>query len=182
VVDSLSVAASHARALGQPALATQLDDQRAAANARLSGWQSRIDALTLRTRWSGVVTTARVEEQEGRRVDFGTKILTIATVDSLEARIALDGAGATRVRAGQAVKLIAYANPASRIESMIGDVSPAGRGLAEAGAIEARVPIRTEGAWRAAATGEAKVEIQRTSLLGAMWWSLRQRVRADILL
>ena len=53
---------------------------------------------------------------------------------------------------------------------------------ADAGAIEARVPIRTEGAWRAAATGEAKVEIQRSSLLGAMWWAVRQRVRGDILL
>ncbi len=186
VVDSLSVGASRARATSMAAIAAQLDDQRTAASARLAGLQARIDALTLRAQWSGVVTTPRVEEQAGRRVDFGTRILTIATVDSLEARVSLDGAGATRVRAGQSVKLVAYADPASQVLSSIAGVSSAGRGLAaagtDAGAIEARVPIRTEGAWRAAATGEAKVEIQRSSLLGAMWWAVRQRVRGDILL
>ena len=111
VVDSLSVGASRARSVNQTAIAARLDDQRAAASARLSGLQARIDALTLRAQWRGVVTTPRVEEQAGRRVDFGTRILTIATVDSLEARVALDGAGATRVRAGQSVKLVTYADP-----------------------------------------------------------------------
>jgi multidrug efflux pump subunit AcrA (membrane-fusion protein) len=186
VVDSLSVGASRARAMSQTAIVAQLDDQRAAASARLAGVRARIDALTLRAQWNGVVTTPRVEEQAGRRVDFGTRILTIATVDSLEARIALEGAGATRVRAGQSVKLVTNAEPGSQVIGSIVGVSPAGRGLVgvgnDAGAIEARVPVRTEGAWRAAATGEAKVEIQRSSLLGALWWAVRQRVRGDILL
>jgi multidrug efflux pump subunit AcrA (membrane-fusion protein) len=186
VVDSLSVGASRARAMSQTALVAQLDDQRAAASARLAAVRARIDALTLRARWNGVVTTPRVEEQAGRRVDFGTRILTIATVDSLEARVALEGAGATRVRAGQSVKLVTNAEPGSQVIASIVGVSPAGRGLVgvgnDAGAIEARVPVRTEGAWRAAATGEAKVEIQRSSLLGALWWAVRQRVRGDILL
>jgi len=184
VVDSLSVAALRARATNQSATAAQLDDQRSAASARLSGLQKRIDALTLRAQWSGVVTTPRVEEQTGRRVDYGTSILTIATVDSLEARIALDGAGSTRVRAGQVVNLVTNADPASRVVATVDAVSPAGRGLngVAGGTIEARVPVRTDGAWRVAATGEAKVEIQRSSLLGAMWWTLRQRVRGDILL
>jgi putative peptide zinc metalloprotease protein len=182
VVDSLSVGASRARSVNQTAIAAQLDDQRAAASARLSGLQARIDALTLRAQWRGVVTTPRVEEQAGRRVGFGTRILTIATVDSLEARVALDGAGATRVRAGQSVKLITYADPASRVEATIDAVSPAARGLVGVGTIEARVPVRSEGAWRAAATGEAKVEIQRSSLLRAMWWGVRQRIRGDLLL
>jgi multidrug resistance efflux pump len=182
VVDSLSVGALRARAMNQTALAAQLDDRRAAASARLSGLRARIDALTLRARWRGVVTTPRVEEQAGRRVDFGTRILTIATVDSLEARVALDGAGATRVRAGQSVKLVTYADPASRVVATIDAVSPAARGLVGVGAIEARVPVRSDGAWRAAATGEAKVEIRRSSLLGAVWWAIRQGVRSDILL
>ena len=181
-VDSLSVGASRARAMGQSAVAAQLDDQRTAASARLAGLQARIDLLTLRAQWSGVVTTPRVEEQTGRRVDFGTRILTIATVDSLEARVALDGAGATRVRPGQPVHLVTYADPTSRVVTTIDAVSAAGRGLNAVGAIEARVPVHADGAWRAAATGEAKVEIQRSSLLGAMWWALRQRIRGDILL
>jgi multidrug resistance efflux pump len=182
VVDSLSVATTRARSVNQTAVAAQLDDRRAAASARLAGLQARIDALTLRAQWNGVVTTPRVEERAGRRVDFGTRILTIATLDSLEARVALDGAGATRVRAGQSVKLIAYADPASRVVTTIGAVSPAGRGLVGVGAIEARVPVRSDGTWRATATGEAKVEIQRSSLLRAMWWAVRQRVRGDIFL
>jgi multidrug efflux pump subunit AcrA (membrane-fusion protein) len=182
VVDSLSVGASRARAMSRTAIVAQLDDQRAAASARLSGLQARIDALTLRAHWNGVVTTPRVEEQAGRRVDFGTRILTIATVDSLEARVALDGAGATRVRAGQPVKLVTYADPASQIFTSVTGVSSAGVGLVRVGAIEARVAIRSDGMWRAAATGEARVEIQRSSLLGALWWAMRQRVRSDILL
>jgi hypothetical protein len=117
-------------------------------------------------------------------VDFGAPILTIATVDSLEARIALDGARATRVRAGQPVRLVSYADPASQIVASVAGISPAGSGLAggERGTIEARVPVRTDGTWRAAATGEARVEIQRSTLLGAIWWAVRQRVRGDILL
>ncbi len=179
-VDSLSVAAARAQAMNQPAVVARLDDDRAAASARLAGLQARIDALTLRARWSGVVTTPRVEEQRGRYVDAGERILSIATVDSLEARVALDGAGATRVRAGQTARLVTISDPASAIVASIDAVSPAGR--ASEGAIEARVPIRTQGAWRPAATGEAKIEIQRSSLLGAMWWAVRKRIRGDILL
>lgn len=179
-VDSLSIAASRARAMNQAAIVARLDDERAAASARLDGLQARIDALTLRARWSGVVTTARVEEQAGRSVNAGDRILSIATVDSLEARVALDGAGATRVRAGQTVRLVTLADPGNAIVASIGGVSAAGR--AGGGAIEARVPVGTDGAWRAAATGEAKVEIQRASLLSAIWWEVRQRIRGDLLL
>jgi len=182
VVDSLSVGASRARAMNQAAIAARLDDRRSAASTRFAGLQARIDALTLRAQWAGVVTTARVEEQAGRQVDFGTRILTIATIDSLEARVALEGAGATRVRAGQSVKLVTYADPASHVVTTIDAVSPAARGLVGAGTIEARVSVPMDGAWRDAATGEAKVEIQRASLLGAVWWAIRKGVRGDILL
>jgi putative peptide zinc metalloprotease protein len=184
LVDSLSIAATRARATNQPAAVARLDDEHAASVARLSGLQTRIDALTLRSPWSGVVTTTRVEEQTGRRVDFGTPILSIATVDSIEARVSLLGAGATRVRAGQVVRLVTDADPSASIAASVGAVSTAGRGIstADAGGIEARIPIRAEGAWRAAATGEASVQIQRSSLLGAIWWAMRQRVRGDLLL
>jgi hypothetical protein len=37
-------------------------------------------------------------------------------------------------------------------------------------------------AWRAGATGEASVEVDRSNLLGALWWKARQLVRADLLL
>jgi multidrug resistance efflux pump len=180
VVDSLSAGASRARAGNRPAFAAELDEQRAAASARLAGLESRIDALTLRARVQGIVTTSHVEDQTGRRVDFGTQILTIASVDSLEARISLDGAGATRVRAGQTVHLVTNASPGSQLVASIGEVSSAGRG--STGSVEARVPVRSGGPWRASAAGEARVEIQRSTVLGAIWWAMRQRVRGDILL
>jgi len=80
------------------------------------------------------------------------------------------------------VKLVTYADPASHVVTTIDAVSPAARGLVAAGTIEARVSVPTDGAWRDAATGEAKVEIQRASLLGAVWWAIRKGVRGDILL
>jgi hypothetical protein len=46
-----------------------------------------------------------------RRADFGTPTLSIATVDSIEARVSLLGAGVTRVRAGQVVRFITDADP-----------------------------------------------------------------------
>ena len=77
-----------------------------------------------------------------------------------------------------------YTDPAQPINALTAAVSPAGRGQAgnDAGAIEARIPVRLEGPWRAVATGEASVEIQRSTLLGALWWAVRKRVRSDLLL
>jgi multidrug efflux pump subunit AcrA (membrane-fusion protein) len=183
-VDSLSAGVSRARALDQTAFAAQLDEERAAALNRLAGMQSRIDALSLRARWSGVVTTAHVEALEGMRVYAGTRILTIAMIDSLEARIALDRLGATRVRAGDTARLVTYADPGHPIGGSIVDVSPAGHGSSGTGpgAIDVRIPVRVDGPWHAGATGEAKVELQRSTMLAALWWAIRQRIRSDILL
>lgn len=183
-VDSLSSSASRARGLDQAERAARFDDELAAARSRLVGLQSRIDALTLRARTSGVVTTAHVEALEGMRVYAGARILTLAVLDSLEARIALDRLGATRVRAGQAAHLVMLADPGHPIDAPIANVSAAGHGASGAGpgAIEARLPVRIEGPWRAAAMGEAKVELRKSTLLVALWWSIRQRIRGDLLL
>jgi hypothetical protein len=62
----------------------------------------------------------------------------------------------------------------------IGAVAPAGS--AAGGMIEVRVPLGSENVWRAGTTGEASVELRRSTALGALWWNVRQRIRGDILL
>jgi hypothetical protein len=47
--------------------------------------------------------------------------------------------------------------------------------------IEVRVPVRA-GTWRAGATGEASIELRRSTALGAIWWGVRQLVRNDLLI
>jgi hypothetical protein len=45
-----------------------------------------------------------------------------------------------------------------------------------------RVPIGPSTGWRAGATGEASVELRRSTALGVLWWNVRQRIRGDVLL
>ena len=177
-VDSLSVATSRARATQSAGAMERLEAERASAIARFTALQSRFDALTLRARWAGTVTTPRVQEIEGSRVEAGDRVMRLATLDTLEARVALARAGAANVRAGQVVHLIAYGDAANPVDAVVTGVAPAG----DQGAIEVRVPVRRTTGWRAGATGEASVELRRSTVLMALWWNIRQRVRNDLLL
>ena len=179
-VDSLSVATSRARAAQSNGTAERLEAERAGALARLAALQSRVDALTLRARWTGVVTTPRVQELEGRRVMPGDRIMHVSTLDRLEARVALARGGATNVRAGQVVHLIAYADAANPVDAVVAGVAPAGD--RDGGTIEIRVPVGRDSGWRAGATGEASVELKRSTALVALWWNVRQRIKNDLLL
>ena len=67
--DSLGVAVSRARAAG--GMTERLEAERGEAVARMAAVQTRIDALTLRAPFSGVVVTPRVHELYGRRVEAG---------------------------------------------------------------------------------------------------------------
>jgi multidrug resistance efflux pump len=180
-VDSLSVATSRARAAQRAdGTAERLEAERAAAVARFAALQTRVDALTLRARWAGAVATPRVQEIEGRRVNAGDEILRVATLDTLEARVALARAGAANVRLGQVVHLIAYGDAANPVDATVTGVAPADdRGQ---GPIEIRVPVRRDSGWRAGATGEASVEVRRSTALAAIWWNVRQKFRNDLLL
>ena len=131
---------------------------------------------------TGVVITPRVQELVGLRVDAGDEIMRVAMLDSLEARIALARAGATSVRPGQVVHLITLGAVAEPVDGVVGAVAPAGGSAAEPGTIEARVRVDRGTRWRAGATGEASVEIRRSTMLAALWWSVRQRIRGDVLL
>ena len=180
-VDSLSMAVSRARAAAMNGAMAQLEAEQAEALARLASTQTRVDALVMRAQWSGVVTTPRVHELEGQRVTAGDEIVRLATLDSLEARIALARAGAMNVQTGQVVHLIAYGDAGRPVTTRVGVIAPAG-GASKPGMIEVRVPVLPETTWRAGATGEASVELRRSTMLAALWWSVRQRIRGDVLL
>jgi len=177
-VDSLSVATSRARAAQSSGTLERLEAERSAAVARFTALQARIDALTLRARWTGTVTTPRVHEIEGRRVQAGDPIMRLATLDTLEARVALARAGAASVRTGQVVHLIAYGDAANPVDAVVRGVAPAGD--RDRGTIEIRVPVGLSIGWRAGATGEASVELRRSTMLMAIWWNLRQKIRNDL--
>ena len=179
-VDSLSVATSRARAAQSSDGAQRLEMERAQAVARFTALQRHADALVVRARWPGVVTTPRVQEIEGRHVVAGDVLMRLASLDTLEARVALGRAGASSVSAGQVVHLIAYGDAANPVDATVAGVARAGdRGN---GTIAVRGPVRRDSGWRAGATCAASVELRRSTALGALWWGVRQRLRNDLLL
>jgi hypothetical protein len=182
-VDSLAVAESAARSAGRAGDASRLAAQRAEAEANLAAIDRRLANLTLRATARGVVMTPHTEELLGRRVNAGDTLLTLAAPDSVELRIALAGAGATRVRAGQVVHAISFADLSTSWTSQVADISTSGVSRAPGeGVVEVRVRRPASDAWRPGAVGEASVELARSNVLGALWWNARQLLRVDLLL
>ena len=182
-VDSLAVAESAARSAGRAGDASRLSAQRAEAEATLASVDRRLADLTLRATAPGVVMTPHAEELLGRRVSPGDTLLTLAAPDSVELRIALAGAGATRVRAGQVVHAISFADLGTPWSAQVADVASSGASHARGeGAVEVRVRRPAGDAWRPGAVGEASVELARSNVLGALWWNARQLLRVDLLL
>jgi multidrug resistance efflux pump len=180
VLDSLALAASRARATSAGGATERIEAERAQATAQAVALRTRFDALTLRAPVGGAIATPHVQELEGRRVQAGDRIMRVATFDALEARVALNQAGALNVRPGQVVHLISHSDASHLADATVIGVAQAGdRGD---GAIEVRVPIRRDSGWRAGTTGEASIELRRSTALGALWWGVRKRLRNDILL
>ena len=127
--------------------------------------------------------TPHAEELLGRRVSAGDTLLTLAAPDSVELRIALAGAGATRVRAGQVVHAMSFADLSTPWTSQVADIATSGVSRASGeGVVEVRVRRAADEAWRPGAVGEASVELARSNVLGALWWNARQLLRVDLLL
>jgi putative peptide zinc metalloprotease protein len=176
--DSLAAREAQARALGRGDDIGRLEAERLAEDTRLSGMRAELASLRLRAVWDGVVMTARPEELAGRWVEAGDRVLEVGQPDSVELRIALAGAGASRVRPGQSVELIPYADPGIRMRTRVGTVAAAGT----AGSVQARVRLAGGGWLRPGMTGEASVTLRRSNMWGALWWAIRRHVRTDILL
>lgn len=179
-VDSLVVSALSARVPGRGAALRQTELARDEATARLLGVRERVRRLTLRAPVSGVVVTRRFRERIGQAFAAGETVVTIAVLDSLELRVTLDRAGATLVAVGQLTSLLPYATPRRAVEVPVRSVAPAADSR-EAVEARIRVPSGLPGLYPGV-TGEAKIVVRRTSVLGAIWWAVRKRIRNDLLL
>jgi putative peptide zinc metalloprotease protein len=178
VGDSLASLIAPARARQQVSELSRLDAIRAMEEARLAGLNERIRALEIRALNSGIIVTPRPEESLGQWVSAGQVLLVVGQPDSVEVRIALTGAGATSVRAGQTVRLLPEASR-STSRSNLGQVSAA---AGSSRAIEARVRLAGDDFWRPGMTGRARIVLQRSNMWAAVWWKIRRTVRTDILL
>jgi multidrug resistance efflux pump len=179
--DSLSTAERIARADGRVAEAEALVASHEAAEAQRIALARRSSRLTLRAPIGGVIANMRPEELVGRQVLPGDSLLAVVALDTVEISVALRGAGAARVRQGQVVHLVSYADPASRRVARVEGVSAAGlRSIIGQGVVEARVRIAWDSAWRPGMRGEASVELERSTLAAVRWWKVRQWLRTDL--
>jgi putative peptide zinc metalloprotease protein len=177
--DSLAIRSAQARARNQTAELSLVDAELSVEQARLGGLSSRLAELGIRALSSGVVITARPEELAGRWVSTGEVILQLGQPDSVEVRIALRGAGATLVQAGQPVRLLSRATLGSPLRTHLAAVSV---GVNSPAGLEARVRLPASASWRPGMRGEASITIRRSSIWGALYWRIRRGIRSDILL
>ncbi len=179
LVDSLAARETQARAGNEVGQVARIGAERATEAARLAGLQLETGALTLRAPAGGTVLTGRPESLSGHWVGLGERVLQLGLADSLEARIALSGAGASLVRRGQPVRLLFYSEAAGAARSQVATVAAASAG--GTGAVEVRVGIGAQGR-RPGMTGEASITLRRSNVWGALWWGIRRRIRTDLLL
>jgi putative peptide zinc metalloprotease protein len=176
--DSLLARESQARARGAEGEVARLAADRAVESAMAAGLRRRVDDLNLRAPVRAVALSPRPDTLVGRRVDLGDTLLTLGGADSVEIRVALDRAGSPLVRPGQPVRLIRYAEPGSEVHATLATVASTAPG----GAVEGRVRLPASAASRPGMTGEASVTVREASLWGALAWSVRRRIRSDLLL
>jgi putative peptide zinc metalloprotease protein len=185
LADSLSLAETAARAsggYGGAARASRLAAERATQLGVIAALEARAHLLMVRAVGDGVVITQRPEALVGHRVAAGDALVTLASLDSVELRIAL-AAGATRVRAGQLVHAVSYADIGAPWTGVVGSVSAAdvpADSVGQPAVIEARVRRSADAAWRVGVHGEARIDLARSTILGALWWNARQAIRADL--
>jgi putative peptide zinc metalloprotease protein len=179
LVDSMVAREAQARARNEMGVVSRIAAERAPEAARLAGLQLEAGSLLLRASAAGIVLTPRPESLGGHWVSLGQRLLQLGLADSLEARIALSGAGASLVRTGQPVRLLFYSDAAETARSHVASVAAASAGAA--GAVEVRVGISAQGR-RPGMTGEASITLRRSNVWGALWWGIRRRIRTDVLL
>lgn len=177
-VDSLTAVEARMRAQGRGAATEVVAAERVSAASRLAVLRQRAAATTVRAVAEGVVLTSRPGDLLGRYVTAGLPVLIIGDADSVELRVSFADEGATRVRAGQMVRLISDADAAHPARAMVASSGE----IASPGAIEARVRLPATMPWRPGVRGEARAEIGRSTVFGALVRSLRTAVRGDLLL
>jgi hypothetical protein len=174
--DSLARLTRIARAAGDLGRAGMLDAEYRSSDAQARGLAVRANSLTMRAIAGSAIMTERPEELLGRRVTAGTPLLVSGTTDSPEARVVLDGAGASLVRSGQPVRLALHDGRSA--EGVVESVAPSSD--SSSGAIEARVRMHQDD-WRVGSRGTARITLRRSTIAGAALWRLRSGVRSDLL-
>ena len=174
--DSLARMARMAFAMRDAARAASLDAEHRSMAAVARGLTERAGALTVRALAAGSVITERPELLLGRHVTAGTPLLVAGETDEAEARVLLDGAGASLVRNGQPVRLALHDGRTAT--GVVTSVAPASD--TTSGTTEARVRIDGE-QWRIGTRGTARITLRRSSLAGATLWRIRSGVRSDLL-
>jgi putative peptide zinc metalloprotease protein len=178
IADSLALRSAQAQA-GNRSDVALLESMRSIEEARLAGLRKRVNELGIRALGQGVVVTSRPEELAGQWVSEGQIILQLGQPDSVEARIALSGAGTSLVHKGQPVRLLSLATFEAPLGARVSGVSVAGNSPTS---LEARVRLPAADSWRPGMTGEASITIRKSNMWGALWWGIRRRIRSDILL
>ncbi len=178
-VDSLGVREVQARAGGRQGEVALIAAEARAETARLAGMRDRVRAMSIRAPEEGTVASARLDTLVGRMVFLGDTLFRLDGWRSLEARVALIGAGASLAREGQRVRLIAHADPAFRVAGAVASVAAS---ASPGGMVESRVRVAGNQILRPGMTGEARITIRPATAWGALWWSIRSRIRTDLLL
>jgi hypothetical protein len=178
VHDSLAARASQARSQSRFSDAAHIDAERSSEAARLAGLRLRVESLRIRALGGGTVVTPRPEELVGRWVRNGATVLELGEVDSVEIRISLQGAGGTQIRQGSRARLLPDASPGGPVDVVVTSISA----TASPDAVEVRLRLPGQAGWRPGMTGRAAVTVRNSNLWGALWWSIRQGIRSDILL
>ena len=178
VKDSLAARSAQARSHGRFAEAAEIDAERSSEEARLAGLSHRVEALRIRALGGGTVITARPEELVGRWVANGATVLQVGEFDSVEIRIALQGAGGTLIHEGSRARLLADATLAAPVSATVTSISA----TATPTTVEARLRLPALNSWRPGMTGRARVTVRNSNLWGALWWNIRRGIRSDILL
>ncbi len=179
ITDSLAVRSAQARGRERFSEVAQIDAARSVEDARLAGLRKRLEALEVRALAGGVVLTPRPEELIGRWVSYGLTVLHVGRSDSVEIRIALNGAGGSLVRPGHLVRLLQDATLDPPVSGRIANVAAA---IGSGQIFTARVRLPSGTSWRPGMTGQASITLQRSNLWAGLWWAARRAVRSDILL
>ncbi|MEP6590435.1 MAG: HlyD family efflux transporter periplasmic adaptor subunit [Gemmatimonadota bacterium] len=180
-VDSLGTSEQLARSRAQAGMAAQLEAESQSARATAGGIQSRVEQTIIRARIGGTMVTPHPEQQIGRQVDPGDTLMMLQDLTTLEARARLSAPGSAQILPGQRVRLISYDDVGAPFDGVVLSVAPVG-GADASGALDVRVSMPTTSRLRAGAAGEVRVLWGKSTLLGALWWAIRGRIRNDLLL
>ena len=137
----------------------------------------RRERLILRAPVEGVVLGYRLAERRGERLEEGSQLAAIASLEKRLARIRIPLERSGELEAGQPAGLRLGTRPDLEFRSTVSAVAPA----ASDGTVEAIVPI-PDVAWRPAPgmTGVAKIATRRVTVAQAIARVWRQTVRTDL--